>query len=1485
VRWVRWITRGVLWTVTAVLVLAVAGILILTRTGPGVRFVVEEAVGRLEGSIQGSISYEEVASPDLLGGAEIHGLEIRDDEGRLFVRSDTLEAGYSILRLLTGDIVVHDIRAAGLSVVLERLPGQEALNAVRIFASGPPQPDSARTREGPNRRILLQGVEIDRGSVDIRLPVSDSDELPDGAYTMEAPGGDRLLRRYSFRDLQARLPRISISAPDQEGERIQVASLATTAEIQAEPVRIDGLRGRVARIGSRLTVDGADLRLPNSSARGDVAVDWGGEGVVASGNLDVDPLALGELQWLVPQLPEARAVGSLGFRLAPEATILELEEAVVTTDSSRIRGGGRIQVSPEVRFTGLSLDLDPLAAGELDRWLPEPLPYRGRFEGSVELDGELGELAVGGEVDLLGQEPGFSTARFSGVLGIDGGLEAAGFRLDVDPLDFSLVESFLPDRSFTGTGSLVLDVDGSLSRGLELALDLEHGASGLTRSRIEGAGSVRTDSADVYLTFDGEFDPVDVGVLRQIVPGTDFSGEVEGPVRLSGSLGALRVEADLEAAQGGLTLDARFDARDLASGYQVDAIVDDFALSELMGSLPSPTTLTGSLSARGRGLDRESLEGEVDLRLRGSRMARLIVDTAEARLRVGGGEVRLDTLEARTNLARLSGTGALGLDAEHPDAVLRILFRNDSLETVRPLLLGDTVIAADTLSPLEREVLSVGGVDPDTLPTEAAVALDGRLRGEMAIRGWLDDFTANGTASVEEVLYGTNFVRGADLAFTATRLPGFDGAMEGVLQVDSVSWGGRSLAGARAEVEYTRPAGRVLLELQRHDAEDYRARASFEADSVRGSLQLEELALRFDQVLWTLQDSASFDWDPGGLRVRDFTLVRPDDREMRVHADGVLPREGEAEFDLEIRRMRLERIFGLAQTEEAVTGLMDLDLRIRGTAGRPRASGFVGVDSLRFRNIGFTRIEGDVSYDDTRVSGTLEAWREDLLAARLEGSYPAELSLRDLEASIPSDPVNLRVVVDSFPTAVLSTVVEAMQDVEGTVTGQMEFAGTPGELDPSGSFRLQGGAFSLPGLGIRPTGVDGDLSLARDATAEVDVRARSAGGMQIQGTLDLATLTNPGFDLSISASGFQAIDRRDLEGRFGGDLSLGGTYQQPVITGTARVDQGVLRIEEFARGTEVIDLSDPRFFDVVDTSFVAQPDIDVSQNPFLQNLRVEVTLSVQRNTWLRSRSMNVEMGGDLVVNWNRNTGDLVLTGQLNAIRGTYSLYGRQFQVQEGTVEFVGTPGLNPNLSIQAVTRLRTTRDETLNVIATVTGTLAEPQVSLTSDAQTPIAEPDLVSYLFFGQPSFTLGSAQQAVVQGALGGLSSLAFGALGSAVQQAGIPLDYVSVTQETNFDASASTSGGIGSTFATTQVEIGQYLTDNIFVSAVVQPLDQPGTADQADNPWGVRAEWQIGDVWTVEGFYEDRFTRGQGVTFGSFDRELAKIYGLFLYREWGY
>ena len=329
-----------------------------------------------------------------------------------------------------------------------------------------------------------------------------------------------------------------------------------------------------------------------------------------------------------------------------------------------------------------------------------------------------------------------------------------------------------------------------------------------------------------------------------------------------------------------------------------------------------------------------------------------------------------------------------------------------------------------------------------------------------------------------------------------------------------------------------------------------------------------------------------------------------------------------------------------------------------------------------------------------------------------------------------------------------------------------------------------------------------------------------------------------------------------------------------------------------ARNADVVDLRSPLTYApgiAVDTTvFVSQPLIAGISNPFLDNLRVDVDMAAPRNLWLRSDEMNVEMGGDLIVRYDRGRGDLVLVGDLQALRGSYQVLGRTFEVDEGTVSFLGQPGVNPTLNIQALSRVRRRDGDALEVQANVGGTLVEPVVTLTTE-ETGVSQSDLISYLLFGMSSGEVASAQ-----GLSSGASTLGTGLLvnevGTAIAQE-IPLvnrlDYLAFSQ---YDA-GNGLGAQGTVLGGTQVELGKYLNDYVFVIFVLGGAS--GSATEADAGTsvtlrGVRVELsldQLSPDLFMEGFWEDAFLRSSSGGLGATGLEGGKTFGLILFGDWGF
>ncbi len=450
------------------------------------------------------------------------------------------------------------------------------------------------------------------------------------------------------------------------------------------------------------------------------------------------------------------------------------------------------------------------------------------------------------------------------------------------------------------------------------------------------------------------------------------------------------------------------------------------------------------------------------------------------------------------------------------------------------------------------------------------------------------------------------------------------------------------------------------------------------------------------------------------------------------------------------------------------------------------------------------------------------------------------------------------------------------------MSGSVDFGGTLESLAPSGRLQILDGGAYLEGIGVRHRNLQATLDLQPDGTVAVDATVAARGEAEMTGTITLSPASDPALDLDVRLSNFLALDRRDVQGRLSGEFRLEGSYRRPVVSGDLTVQEGTLYVEEFMRSAEIVDLSDPAFFEVVDTTVVENRPLLAGQNPFLRNIRMEnMTLGFERNAWIRSERMNVEMGGELDVLYDRQTQDLALVGNLNAVRGSYSAFGRQFQVEGGTLRFVGTPGINPDLDIQAVNRIRGIDGNALDVTATVTGTLTVPRVNLSSD-QAGLAEEDLLSYMYFGVPTYALTTGQTQ----ALGPAGTLLVGsgvtlglqtfsnALGSAAADLG--LAYLSITQQ---DLSAF---GNNSVLGTTILETGVYVTDDTFLTLLLRPLSNQGAGSQFA---GIRLEWAASNNYTLEASIEERLFRGRVIGFGELGIQDQKGVGLFLFREWGY
>ncbi len=1474
---------------------AISSFFILTRTSVGQALVLEAALQRVEGVVNGEILVSGIRSAGLHRGARLVGVQVNAPDGSPLLVADSVEAEYSIGNILRGDVLLAGVTLWRPTFSITR-PGRGERFNVSAFLAGrqdetqAPPSDEVAAEEQPSGggRLVLEDVTIHDGSLDVRYPLASAPGPESRIVTAQGPDGVGPVRSLAFQEIEAHLERLSIVDPEIEGLRAEVDRFAMEGHVFSDPVRIREFGGRVEWLDDRIQVTADRLALPGTEASGLATVDLI-EGSLPELSLDfVAPqLDLADLQWLQPTLPDARGSAGVGVNLGPEGLEVRWSAARLGLEGGEVAGDGvfRKPSDGEASLQDVSIDVSGIPVAFLAGYLPSTPALDGRVHGYVGLSGTMDALSVTGRVALMEPGMGPSGGEIEGVLHLRPPLGATDLHARFTPIDLGLANRFAEGLQLDGAMRLDIRADGRMDQGVQVALDATYPDPQSEESHITVEGSLTDVEGDVFVSLEGDLEPLSIAGLFGEESPLSRLGVARGTVEAEGPLSAMALKTDLTTGGGALTLESRFDVRSPLTSYRLLGESRDFDLPEVLPALPEGTVFSGSLDLRGEGGSLRTAELSGDVQLRASRFAHLDVDTAAVRLRISEGILTVDTLQSVIGGVEVQGAGRLAMAGSGSTEELQIQFETENLEGLRPLVLGPDVIARDTLSALELSILALEDIDPDTLPTLAQVFVSGRMDGGLTIGGSLEDLDVRGQARLEDGRYGDSRLGDAAVSFSASGLLSPERAFEADIDADEIRVFDRVFDSVSVRLEYQEPRGRMNLFVVHSEEESYQARVAFEQEDAVRTLHLDELVLRFPDERWNLGGPATIAWDPDGLTFRDLRLIRPGVGGMRLRAQGRLPFRGEADFDLSVQGLDVGRIAHVLQMNERLEGMVNVELEVAGSDQEPIMAGTLSAADFRFRDYDFERLVGAWDYEDRAAVGGIELWKDSIQVLTVSGELPLDLAFHTVPDRIPDEPIDLVVGSQELPLSLLMAPFESYQEVEGTLSGRVELGGTTESLAPSGQLVISGGGAFLRGLGVRHRDMNGTLDWFPDGRVEVDGSVSALGTANVLGTVTLAPASDPGFDLAVSLDAFQGMDRQDVTGRLSGDFRVEGSYRRPVVSGNLLVDEGTLFVEEFQRAAEIVDLSDPAFYEVVDTTVVDLRPLLAGQNPFLRNIRMEnMTLTVQRNSWIRSDRMDVELDGELQVLYDRLTQDLAMVGTLEAVRGSYGAFGRQFQVDGGTMRFLGTPGINPDLNIQASNRVRSAQGDRFTITAAVTGTLVSPRIGLTSD-QAGVTEDDLLSYLYFGRPTYALTSGQTQAL-GAAGALlgSGVTLGLstfsnrLGSAVAQE-LGVDYLTITQQ---DLGALGDASLRGTLGTTVVETGFYLAEDFFVTLLLRPLSSQGTGSQFA---GIRFEWVASNAFTVESFFEDRFFRGRVVGFGELGIQNEKGLGLFIFREWAY
>lgn len=1464
--------------------LALAGALLLLATGAGMTFTRTDwgrehvrsfALEKLNEAIVGRVEIDEVLEGDLLRSVRMAGVRIYEPDGQRFAQVDTVAVHYRWSDFLLGNVTVARVTLVGPIVNLRTTRG-EGWNFEKVFAgrgSADGESASGDGQGGRGRRVELREVAIRSGNVTLRFPWDPPpDSVADSsAWHVEQVDG-RWERVVRIERLNASLPVARVAAPRNQGRLFQASQLSARATILREPFQIEQLRADVEVHGDTLAFDVWEADLTGSRVFGEGWVTLTGEpeyDVALRGG----PVTTNDLWWLLPQLPPG--VANLDFRFAsrPDGTVLEAQNARWESPDATASGdyAMTLRAGPDgLEFEDVDLEVERVHSSLiafLTGWEP---PVHGELAGRVRLNGPLSRLEIDGDVTVTPDGMGSNSHITAlGTLHVaDGQLGASDLELQLDRVDLGLVRAFVPwvavRGMVTGTGSL----DGLLAEGLAVSLNVEQRDPGFTPTRLAGRGTV-TAPVRAPLRIDARLraDEISLTTLAAYYPAIPFRGDFRGEFSVMGSLADLEVEAHLGGLGDSLAISGNLQ---LAAGpprYRGNVQGWRIGLPEFREGLPQ-SDLDFRVDFEGEGVRLADLQARARAHVFASFIGGVRFDSVFAELGIGDGRLRVDTSVVAAEFGELAVSGALALSADQTDS-LAFDLRADSLGGFNPWLFP----AIDRL-PLPTVVTAAasatnGGSAPGIEGSGRVVGRLVRHEGHFAVRGSAEargfSYGAAGADSVGIERFDIGDEAGRFIAEGTVRAAG---AGFSEVRFDELEARG-GLRDSLLAVEFR------LVKPGAAAAGNVRALLGREAQSIG----VDSLALRLGNSMWELEQPAEFYFaDTGALAVRDFELTSA---RRRIAVSGSVGTSGPVALNARLTGVDLGEVALLWPDTLQMAGMLELQAELSGRVRDPQVQASFEVVEGDLFSVAFSSLRGTLGYGGGALSLDASMWQGQHELARLQGTLPVDLQLPAFAFDLPERPIAMTFEGDSVPLTLVNLLTDQITDIRGHARAAVRIGGTPGSIDLQGPAILTGGGFRVPRSGITYEGLEGELRFRGVGMqlSGVTIRASQGGSGALAGSVSFADLGNPEFDLELRAVELAGYDQLDARVVASGTVQLRGRYDQPLISGDLIIVSGVLFVEEVGRQAEIIDPFEANLV-LLETVFASEEGLRrATGNRFLDNLVISLSLDIERDTWLRSDEMNVEIAGDLSLYQDRAQDVLRIDGTLEAVRGEYWFFNKRFAVVGGTIEFVGEPAMNPNLRIIALYTVRTQK-RPIDIRLVIGGTLEEMTLRLESSEQPPIPESDLLSYLLFGRPSYELtrSSEERNLLQDVTAGVPEAIVGyALGSLLV-GGSFISYVDVSRAPLApEAEGEYRSGSGPALAATQVEVGWYLAPTVFIS-VAQHLAG------AVRPT-VRLEWRLDENFTLRGVTEPRFGPEGTLFYGGPAANLEQSIGVFLLYGWAY
>lgn len=233
---------------------------------------------------------------------------------------------------------------------------------------------------------------------------------------------------------------------------------------------------------------------------------------------------------------------------------------------------------------------------------------------------------------------------------------------------------------------------------------------------------------------------------------------------------------------------------------------------------------------------------------------------------------------------------------------------------------------------------------------------------------------------------------------------------------------------------------------------------------------------------------------------------------------------------------------------------------------------------------------------------------------------------------------------------------------------------------------------------------------------------KGGGRVSGNGVFNLAAVEGFGMVLTGKADEAELLNRDDIGATITGPFKIESDGSGGLISGDVKLDRSRFRMGRAA----VVEV--PRL-NVTERN---RPVQDYEESP-KQPWQLDIKANARNRLMVTGLGLDSEWRADLQIKGAVDNPAIV--GRADLVRGGYEFAGRRFELDRGTVRFLGQAPPDPVLDVAASANV-----QGLNASITVTGTGQKPDISFTSVPALP--EDELLSRLLFGTSITNLSAAE-----------------------------------------------------------------------------------------------------------------------------------------------